>query len=690
MQETPLYNSRIFDSYLKLLRKKYPDVDLHALLAYADMKPHQVADPGHWFSQRQVDRFHDRLVQVTGDATIAREAGRYSASPDALGPLRSFLLGMVGPEYIFYLVNKVAPRFTRSSRCTSRKTGSREIELTVRFNEGVQENPYQCQNRIGIFEAAFLLFDHDYPEIEHPECIFKGGKVCRYLIRWRPSRAAGLLLAQRICSLLLPVVLACAFFWSRTVFGHVFVLGLLSFLALTLLRHHLERKALLASLSSMRNSGERLLSQVQDNFDRALAVNEIGQVISTRTELGDIVSSINQVLQKRLGYGRGITFLLNSERNSLVVQGCFGLGAEDEKRVRAIELPLAETVTPGVLVTCYRTQKPMLVADLSEIKDQALPENFALISALGVRSFICAPIVCEGEALGVLAVDDAHREELLQSDLNLIQGVAPVIGVSVRNAMRFANERSLSEQLRKATEHLERRVQERTAELSQAYAELQFLHDSVSHDLRTPLRVIYGYGELLMEAYGERLDGSAREYLANIISGGERMEATLDRMLDYSEVGTAPSNPQTVDLSAQAGRIMAELRITDPKRPVRLDIEAGVFVTGDENLLASVMENLLGNAWKYSAGNEETRIAFGRSNGVCYVQDNGAGFDMSQVDKLFLPFQKLHDGSRFAGHGLGLAMVRRMLERMGGKVWGEGKPGHGATFYFTMPPAAGP
>ncbi len=689
--DTPLYNSRIFDSYLKLLRKKYPDVDISGLLAHAGMKRHEVSDPGHWFSQRQVDLFHEKLVQVTGDQAIAREAGRYSASPEVLGPLRSFFLGMVGPEYIFYLINRIAPRFTRSSRCSARKTGPRQIELTVAFNEGVRENPRQCENRIGFFEAAFLLFGHDFPEIVHTECVFKGGTVCRYQIRWRPSLASRLLLAQRTCSLLLLVALLGALYWSPTLMGPAVLLALLFYLGFTMLSHHFERKALLSSLTSMRSSSERLLSQVQENFDRALAVNEIGQVISTRSELDGILSSVNHILHTRLGYGRGIVVLLDPQHNTLVLRGCFGLSPEEEERVRRIEFPLASGAPRGVLVSCFHTQQPVLVGDIEDIRLQAVPENFALIHALGVRSFICAPIVCEGEALGVLAVDDASRAGgLLQSDLNLIQGIAPVIGVSVRNAMRLANERRLSDQLRRASEHLERRVAERTSELSQAYAELELLYDSVSHDLRTPLRVIYGYGELLLEGYGDRLDESAKEYLASIISGGERMERTLDRMLDFSEVKSARPTLQPVDLSLLARRILADLRITDPKREVSLEVEDGVVVTGDQRLLASVMENLLGNAWKYSALKSCTRISFGRNGGICYVRDNGEGFDMTESEKLFTPFQKLHDGSRFGGHGLGLSMVRHMLERMGGRVWGEGVPGEGSTFYFTLPPADAP
>ena len=250
--------------------------------------------------------------------------------------------------------------------------------------------------------------------------------------------------------------------------------------------------------------------------------------------------------------------------------------------------------------------------------------------------------------------------------------------------MRLANERHLSEQLRKASEQLERRVKERTAELSLANEELEFLYDSVSHDLRTPLRVIYGYGELLLEGHADRLDEAARQYLEAMIRGGEQMEATLDRMLDFSEVRLMELAQEPVDLSALARRILDDLRVTDPRRSVTLEIDEGVGVIGDHRLLTSIMENLLGNAWKYSAAKPFSVISFRARDGVFSVTDNGDGFDMAHADRLFAPFQRLHDSTTFAGHGLGLSMVRSMVQRLGGKVWGVGSPGEGASFYFTM------
>jgi signal transduction histidine kinase len=684
--DTPLYNSRIFNSYLKLLRERYYYVNITELLHHAGMQESEINDPGHWFNQRQVDLFHEKLVQLSGNSSIAREAGRYVASPGALGLLRDFAFGLAGPEFVFFVAGRVAANFSRSSSYTTRKLGPRELEVTVTFEEGVSENPRQCENRIGFFEAIFLMFGYGIPEILHEECVFRGATLCRYLISWEPSAADQLTLMRRLSMLaLLPVALFLYCLSPGTLTGALSLVTVALYLTLVIWIQRIERSTLLTSMARMRASSEMLLGQIQKSYDSALMTNEIGEVISSMTDLDEILSSVNQVLCKRLKYGRGLILLANDAGSALQLRSSFGLQPQEQRALGLMEYPLAGPPYPGFFSRCFNEQKYLLVKDHAEVAARVTPDSLALFNSLGVQSFICAPILCEGECLGVLAVDDWRREgELLQSDLDQIRGVAPVIGIAIRNATRLTNERDLSEQLRKASEQLERRVGERTAELSRANGELEFLYDSMSHDLRTPLRVIYGYGELLLDGWADRLDATARQYLQAMISGGEKMEATLDRMLDFSEVRLMEPALEPVDLSFLARRVLSDLQVTDPGRRAVLRVEDGVVVTGDRGLLTSIMENLLGNAWKYSSAKPTSEICFGVRDGACCVSDNGDGFDMALADRLFVPFKRLHDSSKFAGHGLGLSMVRNMVLRLGGDVWGVGAPGEGAAFYFTV------
>ena len=684
--DTPLYNSRIFDSCIKLLKKKYDYVSIPGILRHAGMKELEISDRGHWFTQRQSDLFYEKAVQLCGNPGLAREAGRYSFSTEALGALREYLLALAGPEYLLTIGSRVAANFTRSCRITTRKIGPRQFEATIFYEEGVRESPYQCENRLGFLEAVFLLYGYHCPEIHHSECVFQGAAVCRYQISWEDSSANSLPMVRRLCFLLLPLIILCAVWLAPgSYIGSVFLSAVLLYLLLFSWTQRVERTSLFTTMGAMRASSEMLLGQIKGNYDSALMINEIGEVISSRTDLDDILASVNQVLLKRLDYGRGVLLLANSDQSALVLRSSFGLNPQETLILQSLEHPVQRNAPLGVFIDCFIEQKSLMMNDIADPASLFSEANRSFLSALEIRSFICAPIVCEGESLGILIVDDPKRDGgLLQSDLSLIQGVAPVIGIAIRNAMRLANERDLSEQLRKASELLEKRVEERTAELSRANEVLEFLYDSVSHDLRTPLRVIYGYGELLLDGYADQLDDTARGYLSSMITGGERMEGTLNRMLDFSQIRLMALTVQSVDLSLMARRILNDLQVTDPRRVLSARVAERVVVQGDEGLLTSIMENLLENAWKYSAARAISNIEFGVRDGIFFVSDNGDGFDMALADRLFAPFQRLHDAKTFAGHGLGLSMVRCMIERLGGKVWGVGSPGEGATFYFTL------
>ena len=248
-------------------------------------------------------------------------------------------------------------------------------------------------------------------------------------------------------------------------------------------------------------------------------------------------------------------------------------------------------------------------------------------------------------------------------------------------------------EVRTLNAELEVRVARRTAELERANKNLEAFTYSVSHDLRTPLRALSGFSAALVEDYGDRLDETGRGYAGSIMAASERMATLIDDLLVLSRVSRAGMNLEPVDLSAEAAAIAGELRSGEPSRQVRFTIEDGIRVIADRSLIRTVLQNLLENAWKFTARRDGAVIEFAIAAGAaaaedggvcCYVRDNGAGFDPAYADKLFQPFERLHDAAEFPGTGIGLASVARIIERHGGRTRAEGAVGQGATFYFTL------
>ena len=235
---------------------------------------------------------------------------------------------------------------------------------------------------------------------------------------------------------------------------------------------------------------------------------------------------------------------------------------------------------------------------------------------------------------------------------------------------------------------LEQRVSERTAALETANRELEAFSYSVSHDLRAPLRSIDGFAKILEEDYAAQIDEEGKDALQRVRAAAHRMDDLIDDLLKLSRLVRSDMNVETVDLSALARAVAAELKASEPGREVVFAIPPGIEVRGDKRLLTVLLENLLGNAWKFSGKHASARIEFGvtEKDGkpAYFVRDDGAGFDMNYAANLFVPFQRLHSVGDFPGTGIGLATVRRIVQRHGGRVWAEGAVGRGAAFYFTL------
>jgi len=245
------------------------------------------------------------------------------------------------------------------------------------------------------------------------------------------------------------------------------------------------------------------------------------------------------------------------------------------------------------------------------------------------------------------------------------------------------------QQLDKYSNSLEALVAERTQELEIANKELESFSYSVSHDLRAPLRSIGGFSKILHEDFHDALGEQGNDYLQRVRKNTKHMEDLIDSLLTLSRVTRSPLQHEEIDLSQYAKDFLEQLQKDDPDRVAKIHISENLKLHSDPNLIGAVLDNLIGNAWKYSSKKELSTIEIGQEirdgHPVFFIRDNGAGFDMEQADRLFGAFQRLHKAKEFAGTGIGLATVQRIINRLGGLIWAESEVDKGATFYFTLP-----
>ena len=742
LSDAPLYNSRIINSFILLIKQKYGYVNIYELLNYAGMKEYEVADQAHWFKQVQVERFYEKLVQVTGNPKIAREAGRYAASPDVLGAMRQYILGLVDAASTFEIINKTTANFTRSSSYESRKLTSNSVEIVVSpLQEGL-EKQFQCENRIGFFEAIVLIFNHKItdlqyfpaiehlPTIQHPECMFKGGRVCRYVITWEKTSYLILKKLRNLAALFLA-----AGNLALTAAGEVRVLmislpvSLCAYFLLALRAERSEKSALKASLLGSKESMENLLDQIDLNYNNSMLTQEIGQRLGSYTRIEEMLPDVARIMQRRLHYQRGLILLPSADHCRLELRTSYGYAENELLCLRGLTLRLDEKEESNdVYVDSFLEGRPFLVNDLERASDLLGKRSLACAQTTGTRAFICCPILWEKQSLGVLAVENVTaRKPLVESDISLLMGTASMIGISIRNC-------ELISALEQAKQELEQRVAKRTEDLENSRKKLEMQHEelertyfeleeetaqrlrtleelsdkermllqqsrlaalgemisNIAHQWRQPLNELGLIVQELPMMYDQ--GNFSREYLKESVAKFMKVlrhtSKTIDDFRNFfkPDKETAPFNVKEV-----VEKTLSLIQESFKHLQIKITVEAGgePVIFGHPNEFSQVILNILFNARdafldrKLESREVEIRVFKEGGVAVVTIADNAGGIPESIMDRIFDPYFTTRGPDQ--GTGIGLYMSKIIIEKnIPGRLSARNK-GPGAEFRIEAP-----
>lgn len=388
------------------------------------------------------------------------------------------------------------------------------------------------------------------------------------------------------------------------------------------------------------------------------ALNEIDTVLFSMKDYDEIMNRMLQLATDVIGAESAVIF--SKEGNRWIVHYTYKLPAS----LIGLSFSSTEVIHTGIT---EKTKRSLVVQDVlnNPVIDQKFVEMF------GIRSLLDFPLIVIGEVIGDLTFHYHSSDvQFNERQVEFVRKLQTSISLALENGRLF--------KIFKQSE----------SNLKEANIELEAFNYTIAHDLRGPLNSMGLYLQTIQRQYGSELDETCREYLTGGYKNVQRMSQLIDVLLEFSKLSNIEPQRENFDISAVAREILDELRRTSPERRYVFRIAHGIMVNGDPKLLRVALDNLLCNALKYTGKREEAVIEFGATEiggeQTFFVRDNGQGFDQADADKLFVPFQRLPGSEEFNGSGIGLATVERIIKRHDGKVWAEGEPDKGATFYFTL------
>lgn len=436
----------------------------------------------------------------------------------------------------------------------------------------------------------------------------------------------------------------------------------------------------------------RLYETSQARAEQLATLNEIGRSISTLRELNVVLESVYPLLQRVLQLDAFYIALYNPEDQTISYPVVIDEGKKWSEKSFTLhpDRPVTKTILTGEPYLINRSREEIAWRQ-ANLESQNMLGEKSKVSA----SLMIAPLQFAGKVLGVISTQSYHLDAYTSDDLELLTGAATQVAIAIENARLYtALQKELTErkraeaEVRKLNAELEARVRLRTKELEAANKELASFTYTVSHDLRAPIRGVHGLTHIVLEEFENELPAKAVTHIKRVQSNAQQMGRLIDELLAFTHLGRQPLHPTNLDMMALSHAVIGELMKKETRR-IDFSVRGLPEAYGDYALIRQAFTNLLSNAIKFTSRQESPQVEIGslQQNGemVYFIRDNGVGFDMAYVGKLFGVFERLHRQDEFEGIGVGLAIVRRIITKHGGRVWAEGKVNEGATFFFMLP-----
>ena len=471
--DVPLYSSRITNTYIEYLQKFHPEINIEDILTYAGMNRYEIEDPGHWFTQKQVDRFHEKVVEKSGNPELPREVGRFTSVSESAGAVKQYGLGLMSPLSVYLMVENFYRIMTRGATAKANKLGQNKVEITVTPKTSTDEKPYQCLNRKGTFESLAMAFTGKYAIVNETHCFHKGDAFCRYVIEWEKTPSLILKLIRNY--LLIGTAALTPFLFWLFPFS-VWAICVLSLISATLVlssySERIEKKELYNTIETQGNAAKELVNEINIRHSNALLIQEIGQVTSKIVDIDILLQDVMNIIMRYLIYDRGMIIIADDARQKPAYHTSIGYEKDTEAILLSTNFNTSKAAPNLLFNEVFNSQQPCLSNQTPNVanddKTKAHP-----FQHIGKNSFICVPIVYEEKSLGILIVENTEKKkQLTQSDMSLLIGVASQVAVGIKNAHSFQKLHTVTEALQRQHDDLEIRVEERTAELEKLNQEL--------------------------------------------------------------------------------------------------------------------------------------------------------------------------------------------------------------------------